>query len=486
MSRSQRLVLLIAILASFVSFLDGTVVTVALPAIQRDLGGGLVTQQWVVDAYLITLGALILVAGSLSDVFGRLVILRIGLVGFAITSIAIAAAPDPLFLVIARGVQGIAGAFLVPSSLALITSTFRGPAQGRAIGIWTGATTGAMLIGPVVGGVFVDLLSWRLVFLINVIPIAVTLWLLVVLKHRDERRPGATVDWAGAVLCTVGLGGAVFALIEQQNLGWASPAIWGSLTIGVLAFAGFLVRQATAQQPMMPLDLFRSRNFWSGNVATAFIYGALSLNGLVVGVYLQQGAGLPATLAGLASLPATIISILFSSRVGTWAGRIGPRLFMTVGPLVMAVGAALLLMVSPRFDYWTQVLPSVLVFGIGVTLTVAPLTSAILGAIDASRSGIASAVNNAVARVAGLIAVAMLGVIVGGSLDLSGFHRAALVTATLLVAGGVVSFLGIRNALHRPSGDTGAIVTTGGAPAHGPGTAATPAAPDGGDQASGD
>ena len=485
MSRSQRLVLLIAILASFVSFLDGTVVTVALPAIQRDLGGGLVTQQWVVDAYLITLGALILVAGSLSDVFGRLVILRIGLVGFAITSIAIAAAPDPLFLVIARGVQGIAGAFLVPSSLALITSTFRGPAQGRAIGIWTGATTGAMLIGPVVGGVFVDLLSWRLVFLINVIPIAVTLWLLVVLKHRDERRPGATVDWAGAVLCTVGLGGAVFALIEQQNLGWASPAIWGSLTIGVLAFAGFLVRQATARRPMMPLSLFRVRNFWTGNIATAFIYGALSLNGLVVGVYLQQGAGLPATLAGLASLPATIISILFSSRVGTWAGRIGPRLFMTVGPLVMAVGAALLLMVSPRFDYWTQVLPSVLVFGIGVTLTVAPLTSAILGAIDASRSGIASAVNNAVARVAGLIAVAMLGVIVGGSLDLSGFHRAALVTATLLVAGGVVSFLGIRNALHRPTGDTGAIATTG-APAHGPGTAATPAAPDGGDQASGD
>jgi hypothetical protein len=257
----------------------------------------------------------------------------------------------------------------------------------------------------------------------------------------------------------VGLGGTVFALIEQQNLGWSSPAIWGSLVLGLASFAGFLIRQATAKQPMMPLDLFRARNFWTGNVATAFVYAALSLNGLVVGVYLQQGAGLPATLAGLASLPATIISILFSSRVGTWSGRIGPRVFMTVGPLVMAAGAALLLTVNPEFDYWTQVLPSVVVFGIGITLTVAPLTSAILGAIDPSRSGIASAVNNAVARVAGLIAVAMLGVIVGGSLDLDGFHRAAIVTAALLTVGGVVSFLGIRNALHRPTAETGTVPT---------------------------
>jgi EmrB/QacA subfamily drug resistance transporter len=473
-TRDQRLVLLIAILASFVSFLDGTVVTVALPAIQRDLGGGLVTQQWVVDSYLITLGALILVAGSLSDVFGRIVVLRTGLIAFGIASIAIAAAPDPLFLIIARAIQGVAGALLVPSSLALITSTFRGPAQGRAIGIWTGATTAAMLVGPVLGGVFVDLLSWRLVFLINVLPIAVTLWLLVVLKHRDVRRPGAVVDWAGAVLCTVGLGGTVFALIEQQNLGWSSPAIWVPLVIGVLSFAGFLVRQATAKQPMMPLDLFRARNFWTGNVATAFIYGALSLNGLVLGVYLQQGAGLPATLAGLASLPATILMILFSSRVGTWSGRAGPRAFMTVGPLIMAVGAALLLTVSPDFDYWTQVLPSVLVFGTGLTLTVAPLTSAILGAIEPERSGIASAVNNAVARVAGLIAVAMLGVIVGGSLNLDGFHRAAIVTAALLAVGGVVSFLGIRNALHRPTAAP-ATGTTPAAADAGPGDAGSEA-----------
>lgn len=445
MTRDQRLVLWIAILASFVSFLDGTVVTVALPAIQRELGGGLSTQQWVVDAYLITLGALILVAGSLSDVLGRLLVLRIGLIGFGITSIAIAAAPTAEFLIVARALQGVAGALLVPSSLALITANFRDAAQSRAIGIWTGATTGAMIAGPVLGGVFVDLLSWRLVFLINVLPLAATLLLLHRLGHADHRREGARVDIAGALLCTVGLGGSVFALIEQPTYGWSSPVIWLPLTIGLASFAGFLVRQRLAAQPMMPLDLFRSRNFWTGNLATAFIYGALSLNGFVVGVYLQQGAGLPATLAGLASLPSTLIMILFSSHVGTLAGKVGPRLFMTVGPIVMAVGALLLLTVSRDFSYWWQVLPSVLVFGAGLTLTVSPLTSAILGAIDESRSGIASAVNNAVSRVAGLLVIATLATILGGSLDLDGFHRAAVVTAILLAVGGVVSFLGIRN-----------------------------------------
>jgi EmrB/QacA subfamily drug resistance transporter len=444
-TRDQRLVLWIAILASFVSFLDGTVVTVALPAIQRELGGGLTTQQWVVDAYLITLGSLILVAGSLSDVLGRLRVLRIGLIGFGLTSIAIAAAPTPEFLIVARALQGVAGALLVPSSLALITANFRDAAQARAIGIWTAATTGAMIAGPVLGGVFVDLLSWRLVFLINVLPIAVTMWLLVRLGHPDHRREGARVDILGAVLCTLGLGGTVYALIEQPTLGWSSPIIWITLVGGLLSFAGFLVRERFAADPMMPLDLFRVRNFWTGNVATTFVYAALSLNGFVVGVYLQQEAHLPATLAGLATLPATVLMIAFSSRVGELAGRYGPRLFMTVGPLLMGAGALLLLTVNDDFDYWGQVLPSVLLSGFGLTLTVSPLTSAILGSIDTERSGIASAVNNAVARVAGLIVIAMLAAIVGGSLDLEGFHRAAIVTAGLLAAGGIVSFVGIRN-----------------------------------------
>lgn len=445
MTRDQRLVLWIAILGSFVSFLDGTVVTVALPAIQEELGGGLTTQQWVVDAYLITLGALILVAGSLSDVLGRLRVLTIGLIGFGVTSVAIAAAPTPEFLIVARALQGVAGALLVPSSLALITANFRDAAQARAIGIWTAATTAAMIAGPVLGGLFVDFASWRLVFLINVLPLAITLWLVVRLGHRDQRRPGASVDLVGAALCAVGLGAGVFGLIEQSSLGWASPAIWGSLTLGIAAFTAFLVRQRFARQPMMPLSLFRVRNFWTGNLATAFVYAALSLNGFVMGVYLQQGAGLPATLAGLATLPVTVLMILFSSRVGSLAGRWGSRVFMTAGPLVMAAGVLLLLTVSEDFSYWWQVLPSVLVFGIGLTLTVAPLTSTILGSIDESRSGIASAVNNAVARVAGLIVIALLATIVGGSLDLAGFHRAAVVTAVLLAAGGIVSFLGIRD-----------------------------------------
>jgi predicted MFS family arabinose efflux permease len=236
----------------------------------------------------------------------------------------------------------------------------------------------------------------------------------------------------------------VFALFEEPNLGWSSPASWAPFVGGMLAFAGFLVRQHLASDPMMPLSLFRARNFWTGNVATAFIYAALALNGFVLGVYLQQGAGLSATLAGLASLPATVLLVLLSERVGTLAGRRGPRLFMTVGPLVMAVGALMLLAVSPDFSYWTQVLPGTVVFGLGLSLTVSPLTSAILGAIEAERSGIASAVNNAVSRIAGLIVIAALATIVGGELDLEGFHRAAIATAVLMALGGIASFLGIR------------------------------------------
>lgn len=440
---TQRLVVAIAVLASFVTFLDGTVVTVALPAISRELGGGITTQQWVVDAYLITLSALILLAGSLSDAYGRVLVMRIGLIAFGVASVAVAAAPDPLVLIISRAAQGAAGALLVPSSLALITATMRGDVQARAIGVWTAFTTGAQLAGPLLGGLFVDFLSWRFVFLINVLPIAVTLVLLARLQLPEHPR-GIRVDWLSGMLCALGLGALVFALIEQPNLGWASPAIWVPGAVGVALFAVFLWRQHTSPAPMMSLALFRVRNFGWGNLATLFIYAALSLNGFVVGVYLQQGAGLSATAAGLASLPITILMILLSSRAGAWAGRFGARVFMTAGPLLMAAGALLLLTVSADFDYWWQVLPAMLVMGLGLALTVAPLTSAILGAIDESRSGIASAVNNAVSRVAGLLVIALLSTIVGGTLDLDGFHSAAWVTAALMAVGGVVSWVGIR------------------------------------------
>ncbi|MGO2520514.1 MAG: MFS transporter, partial [Microbacterium sp.] len=443
----QRLVITIAVLASFVTFLDGTVVTVALPAISEELGGGITTQQWVVDAYLITLSALILLAGSLSDAYGRVRIMRIGLIAFGIASVAVAAAPEPLTLIIARALQGAAGAMLVPSSLALIMATIRGELQSRAIGVWTAFTTGAQVAGPLLGGIFVDLLSWRFVFLINVIPIGITLVLLARLHLPDHPR-GARVDWWSGMLCALGLGAVVFALIEQPNLGWSSPAIWGPGAIGIVLFSAFLLRQRSSPAPLMPLPLFRSRNFAWGNLATLFIYAALSLNGFVIGVYLQEGAGLTATAAGLASLPITILMILLSSRAGAWAGRFGPRPFMTFGPLLMAAGSLLLLTVSADFSYWWQVLPAMILMGLGLSLTVAPLTSAVLGAIDESRSGIASAVNNAISRVAGLIVVAMLSTIVGGALDLEGFHSAALVTAALMTLGGVMSWVGIRKPSH--------------------------------------
>ncbi|MFJ2553875.1 MFS transporter [Microbacterium sp. NPDC087591] len=439
----QRLVISIAVLASFVTFLDGTVVTVALPAISEELGGGITTQQWVVDSYLITLSALILLAGSVSDAFGRVVVMRVGLIAFGIASVAVAASIDPLMLIIARAAQGAAGALLVPSSLALITATMRAGVQARAIGVWTAFTTGAQLVGPLLGGLFVDYLSWRFVFLINVIPIGVTLLLLARLRLPEHPR-GVRVDWWSGALCAIGLGAVVFALIEQPNLGWGSPAIWIPGIVGAALFIWFLLRQRGAAEPLMPLWLFRVRDFGWGNLATLFVYAALSLSGFVIGVYLQQGAGLSATAAGLASLPMTILMILLSSRAGQWAGRFGPRIFMTVGPLLMAAGALLLLFVSTEFSYWWQVLPAMIVMGLGLSLTVAPLTAAILGAIDEKHSGIASAVNNAVSRVAGLLVVAMLSTIVGGSLDLGGFHNAAIVTAVLLVLGGVVSWIGIR------------------------------------------
>lgn len=450
MQKHQKLALAIAVLASFVAFLDGSVINVALPAIMRELGGGISTQQWVVDAYLITLGSLILVAGSLSDVYGRTVILRTGLIGFGSASVLCAFAPTAEILIIARGVQGVAGALLVPSSLAIILSNFRGPAQARAIGQWTGFTSAAFILGPLLGGLFVDLATWRLVFAINVLPIAITLYLLAVAKQKNERATGVSIDYPGAVLGVLGLGLPVFALIEQGNYGWGSPVIYLSMGLGILAFAAFVWRERVARQPMVPLALFTVRNFAWGNLATTFVYAAISLGGFLLAVFLQQVAGYPATLAGLATLPVTILSILLSSRIGSLAGKYGPRLFMTLGPFITAVGFFLYIFAGAHPNYWTQILPGVILFGFGMAITVAPLTSAILGAIDERQAGIGSAINNAVARVAGLIAIAFIGLIVGPQLAVGGFQRGAIVTALLLVLGGVTSWMGIRNTVEKP------------------------------------
>jgi len=450
MERNQRLVLVIAILGSFVAFLDGSVITVALPAISSDLGGGLTTQQWVVDAYLITLGALILVAGSISDLFGRILVLRLGVIWFGVASLLCAVAPTAEFLIVARGLQGVGGALLVPSSLALIMSSFRGVAQGKAIGQWTAWTSAAFIVGPLIGGLFVDLMSWRLVFAINVLPIVVTVWLLGVLGQKDVRQPGVKVDFVGAGLAVVGVGAPVFALIEQGNFGWNSPVIYLPLILGVVLLGVFLWWQRVAAHPMMPLSLFTIRNFAMGNIATTAIYAALALGGFLITVFLQQVGGYPATLAGLALLPETIILMILSSRFGALAGKHGPRLFMTVGPITAGIGTLLMLTVSADVNYWTQLLPGVLLFGLGLAITVAPLTSAILGAIDERQAGIGSAINNAIARVAGLIAVAALGIIVGYQLDLEGFHRGLVATAALLILGGLISWVGIRNPQPEP------------------------------------
>lgn len=449
MSSSQLRVLVIAILASFVAFLDGAVINVALPAIDKELGGGLPLQQWVVDGYLVTLGSLILIAGSLSDVFGRKRVLYAGLIGFGVTSLLCAFAPSGVFLVIARALQGVSGALLVPSSLALIISTFSGAAQAKAIGRWTAWTGIAMIAGPVLGGVFVDTLSWRWVFVINVIPIGITLAMMIGLKQ--DHGTGGRVDVLGAVLGSLGLAGTVFALIEQGVYGWGSPRVFLPLIVGILSLAAFFFWQTRAKQPMLPLGLFRVHNFWVGNIATALVYGALAFAPLTVTLYLQQVAGFGATEAGFVFIPSTLCMLLLSGVFGGLAGKYGPRLFMAIGPVIAGCGFLWLLMMGEDVNFWTNLLPAVLLFGVGLSITVAPLTSAILGAIHPAQAGIGSAVNNAVSRIAGLVTVAMIGLIVGGTLDRAGLDRAMIVAAGLMLIGGIVSAVGIRN--HEPAAE---------------------------------
>jgi EmrB/QacA subfamily drug resistance transporter len=426
-----------------VAFLDGSVINVALPAIAHNLGGGLATQQWVVDAYLITLGSLMLIAGSFSDIFGRKRIMNIGLIGFGAASLLCAVAPSNEFLIVSRALQGIAGAFLVPSSLALIIATFRGAAQGKAIGTWTAWTGIAFIIGPLLGGAMVDALSWRLIFGINVLPILITLWLLTKLEVRDVRQE-VKVDFLGAGLCALGLGLPVYSLIEQPHYGWGSPRIYLPLLIGVLAFGLFLWHEHRTNHPMLPLNLFRVRNFSFGNLATLFIYASLSIATFVIAVFVQQTEKFTATEAGLALIPITLIMFFLSPRIGALSGKYGPRLFMTFGPIVCGIGFLTMLTAGRSFNYWLNLFPGIVIFGIGLSLTVAPLTSAVLGSIDSKQAGIGSAINNAVARIAGLLGVAFIGVIVASRINIDGFHRGILVMAALMLLGGTVSFIGIR------------------------------------------
>lgn len=445
MTSRQKLVLAIAILASSIAFLDGTIVNVALPAIAADLHGGLALQQWVVNAYAITLGACMLLAGSLSDLFGRKKILHIGLVGFGIASVLCAVAPWDWMLTTARGLQGLAGALLVPSSLALIMSNFSGKAQARAIGIWTALTGVAMIFGPLLGGFLVDAASWRWIFAINVPLVVFTVWLLSTLPTAEAMLQREKIDIGGAVLGTGGLALAVYGLIEQPTYGWSSPFIIVPLLVGIGMLAAFVRHEHRAAQPMLPLQLFRVRNFSAGNIATAAIYGGLSMSMFLITIFIQQIGGYSAFQAGLALLPITVLMILLSSTFGTLAGKFGPRLFMTSGPIIAGIGFITMLGLDEQALYWTQLFPGVVLFGLGLSITVAPLTAAVLGDIDSNFGGIASAVNNAVSRVAGLLATAAAGLIVGSQITVDGFHKGLWVVAGLLIAGGIISFFGIRN-----------------------------------------
>jgi EmrB/QacA subfamily drug resistance transporter len=445
---SARWVIAATVLGSGVAFLDGTVVNVALPSIGRDLHTDVAGLQWTLDAYLVTLTALLLFGGGLGDRIGRKRVFIMGLVAFTVASVGCAAAPNATVLALARALQGAGGAFLVPGSLSILAAGFAEEDRARAIGVWSGLAAISGAVGPFLGGWLVDAASWRFVFLVNVPVTAVTIAITV--RHVPESRAEghAPLDLAGALLASIGLGGACWALIQGPQSMDAGVVV--AALVGVGALVAFLVREARHPNPMLPLGLFRSAQFSGANGTTLAVYAALGAAFFMIVLELQLALHYSALESGAALLPVTALMLLLSARSGALAQRIGPRLPMTIGPLLVGIGMLAFTRVHPGAPYVTAVLPGALVFGLGLAVTVAPLTAAVFAAVEPDALGIASGVNNAAARLAGLLAVAVLPAIVrldttlAPSVLTNRVAAAMRICAVLCVIGGVIAWLTVR------------------------------------------
>jgi EmrB/QacA subfamily drug resistance transporter len=449
-----RWVVAVTVLGSAIAAIDSTVVGIALPAIGRNFDLSVSSLQWVVSAYLLALAGLLLVGGSLGDRFGRRRVFLVGVICFALTSLVCAVAPDAAVLITGRALQGVGAALLTPGSLAILRASFAPDDQGRAIGAWSGLGGVATAIGPFVGGFLISAVSWRLIFLIN-LPIAVLVVVMGVRHVPETTDPtaGGRVDITGAVLISAGLVGVTAGIIDASNHRFGSPSVVGVLLVGVLALAVFVVVELRTSRPLLPLAIFRSTQFTATNLVTFIVYAALSGALFLLPIELEQVAHYSPFEAGASLLPLTLIMLVFSARSGALASRIGPRLQMTVGPVVVGAGMVLFRLVGPSGAYLTEVLPALVVLSAGLALTVAPLTTTALSSAPLDHAGVASAVNNDVARAGGLIAVALLPVVSGitGSsylhpLELTaGFRTAAVVSGVAAAAGGLLAGLLIRN-----------------------------------------
>jgi EmrB/QacA subfamily drug resistance transporter len=458
-SARGRWVLAITVAGSGIASLDATVVNIALPTIGREFHTGIAALQWVITGYTLTLAAFLLLGGSLGDRFGRRKVYLIGIVWFALASAACGFAPNALFLIATRLLQGVGAALLTPGSLAILEASFVPADRARAIGAWSGLSGVAVAAGPLVGGYLISAASWRWIFFIN-LPIAAAVVALGMRHLPESRDPSVTgrIDYAGALFAVLFLTGITFAFIEAPTLGWSSPSVIAMTAVGVAGLAAFLIREHTAAAPMLPLSVFADRQFAATNAVTFIVYAALTGATFLLPVVLQVVSGYSPLASGFALLPLTFIMLGLSARSGQLASRIGPRLQMSVGPVVVGVGLAMLTLATSGSSYWLYVLPAVLVFGLGLAITVAPLTATAMSSAPPEHSGIASAVNNDVARFGGLLAVAVLPALAGitGTSYLhpdalsAGFRTAALISGALCAAGGVLAAFTITNPKRAP------------------------------------